>query len=614
MRMTKWLTLALVAVPAIAGCLGGGDDDGPTTVPGLTSVYERRNLPFDTSSETLSRTLAPGLYDILTPGTQYFTSAGLEMLEGLPAALGADDVSLGVHFPDIPGCDWSATELPQHCRIPVIADAGPYYSATVGLEQLQTEGDAPVTEYTCGRLMCTLVDNFVPHGYAVAAVSVMGTGDSGHCMDLMGDAEQAGLDAAVEFLGTQPWSNGAVALIGRSYDGSTPWEAAMTGNPHLKTIVPISGLQGQHDLMWRNGSAEFRGPGVLWALYAAMTIDGDVPADATQVLCPDYLLGAPEGAGAFATGDYFADDAYGYWSERYFFDAVVENYNGSIYYVHGLQDWNVDSHQAFPYYDILRREGFDVKGLFGQWAHMYPDRRSEHDGLPDGRGGEAFPQSVRYDWAQDLLEWFDHYLKGVGPQPPLWVEVQSRDGMWRVEETYPPSDIEWIDIDLADFTGATGPVVGPTGLLVQQNPLLWPQIELTSPAFEHDVHISGNVRLPLDVTPLGPGGQVFAELRNAAGERLGHAIMDLRFAAGGKESVPVVPGQQITAHLEFFAIDAFVPAGETVRLLLGTNGEDYLPSIIVTPVQVDGGVLRLPHDPDTTSVFVPPVWYDVEEA
>ena len=44
------------------------------------------------------------------------------------------------------------------------------------------------------------------------------------------------------WLGTQPWSNGKVGMIGKSYDGSTPWQAATFGNPHLATIVPMSGL------------------------------------------------------------------------------------------------------------------------------------------------------------------------------------------------------------------------------------------------------------------------------------------------------------------------------------------------------------------------------------
>ena len=48
-------------------------------------------------------------------------------------------------------------------------------------------------------------------------------------MDLMGFAEQEGINAAVEWLATQEWSNGNVGMIGKSYDGSTPWQAAMYG-------------------------------------------------------------------------------------------------------------------------------------------------------------------------------------------------------------------------------------------------------------------------------------------------------------------------------------------------------------------------------------------------
>ena len=86
----------------------------------------------------------------------------------------------------------------------------------------------------------------------------------------MGEAEQMGIDEAVTWLGEQEWSNGKVALTGRSYDGSTPWEAATFGNPYLATILPISGLIGMHELMWRNGSAESRAPLhalALWVLW-----------------------------------------------------------------------------------------------------------------------------------------------------------------------------------------------------------------------------------------------------------------------------------------------------------------------------------------------------------
>ena len=81
----------------------------------------------------------------------------------------------------------------------------------------------------------------VPHGYALAQVSTFGTGKSTHCQDVKGLGEQIGIQAAVHWLGEQNWSNGNVGLMGKSYAGTTNWEAAQNPSPHLKTIVPISG-------------------------------------------------------------------------------------------------------------------------------------------------------------------------------------------------------------------------------------------------------------------------------------------------------------------------------------------------------------------------------------
>ena len=49
---------------------------------------------------------------------------------------------------------------------------------------------------------------------AVLLVAVTGTGRSNHCMDLMGTAEQLGVDAAVTLASEQNWSNGNVASVG----------------------------------------------------------------------------------------------------------------------------------------------------------------------------------------------------------------------------------------------------------------------------------------------------------------------------------------------------------------------------------------------------------------
>ena len=133
--------------------------------------------------------------------------------------------------------------VPEGVKVPVIAEFGPYFQEP----SVQT----PTIEVPGSWLGEMIIDQILPHGYAFAQVSVTGTGRSNHCMDLMGTAEQLGNDAAVSWLGSQDWSNGNVAMIGKSYDGSTPWQAAMFGNEHLKTIVPISGLIGVKELMWK---------------------------------------------------------------------------------------------------------------------------------------------------------------------------------------------------------------------------------------------------------------------------------------------------------------------------------------------------------------------------
>ena len=89
------------------------------------------------------------------------------------------------------------------------------------------------------------------------------------------------------FLGSAPFSNGAVGIIGKSYDGSTPWEAAAMGSEYLKTIIPMSGLIGAHDLMWRNGSMEARGAIMHNGVYGSFGLDGDL--EDAENACEGYL-------------------------------------------------------------------------------------------------------------------------------------------------------------------------------------------------------------------------------------------------------------------------------------------------------------------------------------
>ena len=74
-----------------------------------------------------------------------------------------------------------------------------------------------------------------------------------------------------------------------------------------------------------------------------------------------------------------------YYDERSHIDKALGTYNGSIYWVQGMQDWNVDPHQVFGgprgthWYQTYIDAGYEVGGMLGQWEHNYPDQWSKHN-------------------------------------------------------------------------------------------------------------------------------------------------------------------------------------------------------------------------------------------
>ncbi len=560
--MRKAILMLVVLLPAMfSGCFG--EDEVITNVeiePAYPAPWDRADIIYD-NSDSFSRVTENGTYATDAVRSVYVDVPTITAADGGSGLTGDAAVHLGLWLPVIEGCDWESAELPDNCKVPVIAEVGPYYD--------DGDVDALTPAERLGRF---LIENYVPHGFGVAQVSVFGTGESNHCMDLMGTDEQRGIDAAVTWLGTQAWSNGNVGLIGKSYDGSTPWQAATFGNPHLATIVPMSGLIGVHELMWRNGSMEARGAVMHNGVYGSFGIDGD--ADDPDNACEGYMQGYLNGPAAYLTGGMVDYAGNTYWTERSFLDRVVENYNGSIYIIQGMQDWNVDPHMAFPTHQIVTDAGIETKTLAGQWAHDYPDRVSGHSSQGVGRGQEAYPYTLRWDWADEMLYWFNWYLKGEGEAPELGVEMQDNRGGWRFETAWPSDDTTYLEIRVSDMsqspTGSIGPGFDP--------------IMMTYGPFENDTYIAGLPTFHVSATPHDArNGHMFVEMTDDNGIHLGHAVMDLRYYDGGRDGVfQLTPFETVMAKMEFMPMDVFLSAGESIHLTVTHTGEDYVPSPAAT--------------------------------
>jgi putative CocE/NonD family hydrolase len=523
---------------------------------------------------------------------------GTEETVELESGRDGEKIQIGVLWPD----------LDEGETAPVILRATPYISDLRG---------SSVRD--CIRTR-RLAENYVQQGYAVAAVAVRGTGGSGGCMELMGPNEQADIDQAVTWLGEHDDSNENVAIIGRSYDGTTPWMAARKGNPYLSTVVPFSGVPDVHELMYKRGAPEQRGYGVLTGLYYLISLAEHTPFSGTglrtylsRAQCPDnYAVGTLWALYAGATGEY---DPSGYWTSRVLKPGVARNYDGSVLMVHGLQDWNVDPSQVYPWTKALREAGVKTHVYFGQFAHRYPD---------DGRiknNDDEMTSAFNPDWADFLLKWFESELKGRDPEAiddvipaetdpstptdpfDARVHAQSSAGEWYGADEWPPVEAE----SSAFYLGTDGDLrtepseeTGQGTVYVDPSQSSNPQpgcracVTFESDPVESDLRFAGEPTVDVTVTPTGPASHltahVYAVDEGGATERVGWGQVDLRYAQDGPEAGTVVPGQELDVSLPIEPLDATVEAGQRLAVVLSQGtAAGRVQSPTPTPTFVETG-------------------------
>jgi putative CocE/NonD family hydrolase len=519
----------------------------------------------------------PPRYDILPQ----------EVVE-IPSDLDGVDIQMSIVRPDVP----------EGVKVPVIVEASVYYH--------------PLQSVDARVCQARLTENFVPQGYAVVLLAVRGTADSGGCMDLFGPKERHDIDQAITWLGTRPWSSGSVGMYGKSYDGATQWMAASFGNPHLKTIVPSSGVPDVFDLLFGAGTPDWRGPtGVITNVYylesAAFYLPGrSVEATAEVLACPEYLDGNLATLYSGVTGEL---DPLGYWAQRRYKDDIAHNYRGSVLLVQGMQDWNVSPGQQFPWItDLVERsrgahggqDGIRIKYLLGQWGHSHAD-------------------VTRDDWADVLLAWYDHELKGDrSVDLGAVAEVQDSTGRWRTAEDWPPpgTPTTWsLAADgtlVAEGAGAAGgsrtvaldPMHQQTA---NSDPGLPPAVRalcegatcarFATGVLEEELRLAGLPQVQLSVTPTGPGGQLSIHLYAADGddvERLGWGQVDLRFPHGTATGVPqaatVTPGEEVVLDFPLQPLDAVVPAGSQLVMVVSQGtAHNRTPGMAGAPVEIHVG-------------------------
>ena len=357
-------------------------------------------------------------------------------------------------------------------KAPVVLWSSPYFG------QLYDQGDSSSYD-TSDTYVPTMT--LVKRGYAVAMFNVRGTGNSQGCFDFVGPDEQRDQVALVRWLAGQRWSSGRVGMMGDSYDGTTPLEAAVRHPSALKTIVaegPVSnfatGLEfTPNGAEWADVMPQWPAYGVAVSLLPPLLGDNAPANDAASHpsldsrLCPDageILTGGSRGPGADMRDARF-------YRARDFLDRFPR-IRASVLWVQGYYDDEYFSDDTI--WPALSRA--PKRYITGPFPHVAPD-------------------GVVPDWSRQLFAWLEYWLKGAGPRPEHLGQVtweEARDpgvppavfptGPWHHSASWPPaeshSEVLYLTGDaLATRPGGTsrtyqslptpegmnGPMLGPGG-------------------------------------------------------------------------------------------------------------------------------------------------------
>ena len=459
-------------------------------------------------------------------------------------------------------------------------------------------------------------------GYVLVIADCRGKGDSGGEFAFMANEGRDSHDA-IEWLASQPFCNGRIAMRGASYTGTNPWYAARERPPHLVAVSPsASAAGGNQDITWRGGIFSFEhslhwgsrtregpplvnGPEVDWdallSVRPLITADEVVTEQVLPVwrgLATHRLRDPHLAALEFRAEDYARSTvpslAFSGWQ-----DGCL---GGTVSHFRGM-------HQHSP-----ARQAQHL--VVGPWNHhgAADGGYAYETGLPINPLGDLTVPEHGFVVGRDVVRaFFDHHLRGIGsfdfPAARLFL---TGSNLWLDAAGFPPPSSRLQPLFLRSGGRAHGlagdgrlsaqaPGTEPHDVIVH-DPMHpapshlpdadgvprtvreWPRdlapmidrpdvlVYLGEP-LESPLSVLGEARIVLHVATDALDADFFCRIEDVApdghGMRLGsHSAARLRMGArqGIDADAPVVPGTPVELSLGLGALGHTFLAGHRVRL------------------------------------------------
>lgn len=301
------------------------------------------------------------------------------------------------------------------------------------------------TPYLRAGELITAEDKYPPRGYALVVQDVRGRGDSEGVFDpFLHEASDA--SDTLDWIAAQPWSDGGVGMIGSSYVGVVQWYAAISGNPHLKAIIPIVSPPDPDENFPYEG-------GVLMLMigwWAAVMDAQDEDGFAAGIPLLDYAeafraLPLSELDSAVETKRTFVDDwvahppsDHEYWAPRRFHPRIPE-IDIPVLNISGWFDG--DQPGALLNFQAMRDRG-PVSARDHQYLMMGPWGHGVN--LVRRLGDVDFGDKAVIDLDAVCLRFFDRYMKGISngiDEEDRVLLFTMGENRWRRTTNWPPPEV-----------------------------------------------------------------------------------------------------------------------------------------------------------------------------
>lgn len=465
-------------------------------------------------------------------------------------------------------------------------------------------------------------------GYAVVVQDCRGTWQSDGTFSPYFQEAHDGADA-IAWAAAQPWSSGAVGMMGASYYGATQWLAATESPPALKAMAPFITTDQYYDKWTYQGGAFQLGFILQWASAtfgvaeavrrfgrgsASGALIGSAIAAADQVaarywhspLCelPEVVELAPYVA------DWLAHPAYDdYWRAI----APREHYEKITAPALNFGGWyDLFLGGTLANYTAMKARTRQ-KLVIGPWVHGY------NGGVYAERNFGLMAHDAVADVTAEQIRWFDHFLKGqdngVPGDKPVKIFVMGPN-VWREEDDWPLPDTDWqhwylhssgragsdaadgalntqppgaepVDTYLYDPRNPVPTVGGATflpGLFVAANAGPRDQRDVesradvltyTSPVLARDLEVTGPVTLVLHVSSSAPDTDFTGKLVDVHPDGRAMLLTDGILRARYRESLSaprlMQTGEVYRLEIDLVATSNVFRAGHRVRLEVSSS-------------------------------------------